>query len=224
MGTDRPPSTIRLRSFFVPAYRVPEQKRYDRAYFDRWYRHPRTRVATPSELARRVRLAVSAAEYLLGRRIESVLDVGCGEGRWYTPLRRLRPRVHYQGVDPSEYVVRRYGRRRNIRLGSFGTLRALRLARGWDLVVCSDVLQYIPARDLEPGLAEIRRLVAGVAYIEAYTIEDDMEGDRANWHERSAAQYRRAFRSAGLTHCGLNCFVDLTTLRGVNAFERASWT
>lgn len=219
-----PAHTTFFRILFVPKTRSADQKPYDRAYFDRWYRHPRTRVATPRELARRVHLALSAAEYLLGRRIDSVLDVGCGEGRWYAPLRRLRPDVHYQGVDPSEYVVRRFGRLRNIRLGSFGALRSLRLARGWDLVVCSDVLQYVSADDLEPGLTEIRRLVTGVAYIEAYTAEDDMEGDRVNWHERTAAQYRRAFRRAGLTHCGLNCFVDLRALPNVNSFERASWS
>jgi len=208
----------------VSASRPEKPKRYDRAYFDRWYRHPRTRIDTPRALARKVHLAVSAAEYLLGRSIESVLDVGCGEGRWFGPLRRIRPGVHYQGVDWSEYAVRRFGRARNIRRGSFGGLRALRLPRGWDLVVCSDVLQYVPLPELEPGLTEIRRVLSGVAYLEAYVVEDDMEGDRHGWHERTAAQYRRAFRRAGLTHCGLNCFVDLAALRSVNVFERAAWT
>src|SRR5690242_5946242 len=80
-------------------------KRYDRAYFDRWYRASRTRIDTPQSLARKVRLAVSVAEYFLGRHIESVLDIGCGEGRWYSPLRRMRPRARYTGVDSSEYAV-----------------------------------------------------------------------------------------------------------------------
>lgn len=194
-------------------------KRYDRAYFDKWYRHSRTRIDTTASLTRKVHHAVSAAEYLLGRRIERVLDVGCGEGRWFGPLRRLRPKVDYIGVDSSEYAVRRYGTRRHIRLGAFGTLRSLRLPRGFDLIVCSDVLQYVSMRELDAGLAEIHRLLAGVAYIEAFVIEDNMEGDKRGWHERDAATYRRAFRRAGLSHCGLNCFIDLDALPAVNTFE-----
>src|SRR5690348_7556594 len=36
-------------------------KRYDRAYFDRWYRATRTRIDTAQSLARKVHLAVSVA-------------------------------------------------------------------------------------------------------------------------------------------------------------------
>ena len=197
-------------------------KHYDRAYFDRWYRAPRTRIDEPDALARKVRLAVSVAEYFLGRPITSALDVGCGEGRWFPLLRRIRPRLRYTGVDSSEYAVRRFGRRRNIRRGSFGTLRSLHLPRGYDLVVCSDVLQYVHAPDLEPGLRELHRVLGGVAYIEAFTSEDDMEGDRTGWYERSASMYRQLFRRAGLTSCGVNCFIDPDRLNGVNAFEIAA--
>jgi SAM-dependent methyltransferase len=195
-------------------------KTYDQRYFRRWYHRSETRISSARALARKVRLAVSAAEYLLGRRIETVLDVGCGEAPWFPVLRKLRPRVRYLGVDSSEYAVQRYGRRRHIRLGTFGGLRDLRLSPGFDVVVCSDVLQYVPALELERGLKEIRRLVGGVAYLEAFTREDDMEGDMDGWHFRSAAQYRRLFRKVGLTPCGLNCFVDSRRADGVNAFER----
>ena len=201
---------------------VAPNKRYDRAYFDRWYRAPRTRIDTPHALARKVHLAVSVAEYFLGRSIATVLDIGCGEGRWYPVLRRMRPSVRYTGIDSSEYAVRRFGRRRNLRHGTFGALRSLRLPRGFDLVVCSDVLQYVHAPDLEPGLRELHRLLGGVAYIEAFTREDNMEGDRTGWYERSAAAYRQLFRRVGLTSCGLNCFIDPDRLAGVNVFEIAA--
>ena len=196
-------------------------KQYDRAYFDRWYRNPRTRIDTAESLARKVRLALSVAEYFLGRRITTVLDVGCGEGRWYGVLRRLRPAVRYTGVDSSEYVVRRYGRRRNVRLGTFGALASLRLPRGFDLVVCSDMLQYVAARDLEPGLRALHRALGGVAYIEAFSREDNMEGDRTGWFERPASTYRQLFRRVGLTSCGVNCFLDPDRVAGVNVFEIA---
>src|SRR5262245_29277307 len=97
---------------------------YDRTYFDKWYRNPSHRVHTGAEQARTARMAVGVCEYLLGRPIRSVLDVGSGEGHWRGLVRAVRPRVRYLGVDPSEYVVRRFGRRRNLRAGSFEHLDA----------------------------------------------------------------------------------------------------
>src|SRR3546814_486714 len=79
---------------------------YDRAYFEKWYRNPRHRVKSPVELSRQAAFVVHTAEWVLGRRIRTVLDVGCGEGNWRPVLRRLRPRVHYTGIDPSDYEVK----------------------------------------------------------------------------------------------------------------------
>jgi SAM-dependent methyltransferase len=195
-------------------------KRYDREYFETWYRAADTRIESADSLARRVRLAVSLAEYLLGRRLRTVLDVGCGEGRWYPVLRRLRPGVRYRGVDPSDYVLRRYGRARHIQRGTVGGLHQLRLPRGFDLIVCADVTQYVPTADLARGLAEIRRLLGGVAYIETYASEDDMEGDDVGWHRRRASTYRQLFRRAGFLHCGPYCWIDARHYDKLNAFER----
>jgi SAM-dependent methyltransferase len=201
----------------LPDPRKP--KVYDRAYFRRWYHDPRTRISSVRVLERKVHLAVSAAEYLLGRRIRSVLDVGCGEATWYDVLKEMRRPLAYTGVDSSAYVVRARRADRRVRLGSFGELRTLRLARGFDLIVCADVLQYVPTRELARGLREMGRLLGGVAYIEAFTRDDDMEGDMDGWHFRSAAEYRRLFRGAGLTRCGLNCFVDRTKIKTLNELE-----
>src|SRR5262245_59231258 len=109
---------------------------YDKAYFDKWYRHPSHRVKSATDIARQLRFIVSATEYLLERPVRRVLDVGSGEGNWLPPLRRLRPNVHYYGVDASEYAVSKWGKRRNIRLGTFGTLGALGLPADFDLVLC----------------------------------------------------------------------------------------
>jgi SAM-dependent methyltransferase len=197
-------------------------KSYDSAYFHRWYRDPRTRVTSDRALDRKVHLALSAAEYTLGRRVRTVLDVGCGEARWRVALKRIRPGVAYTGVESSEYAVATFGASRHIRRGSFGTLGTLKLRGRFDLIVCADVLQYVAKEDLGPGLREIRRLLGGVAYIEAYAREDDMVGDMDGWHFRSAAVYRRAFRAAGLTHCGLYCFVDADKINAINALEVCS--
>ena len=133
-------------------------KIYDRAYFDKWYRHPDHAVASPAELRRKVAMVVAQAEYYLGRPIRNVLDVGCGEATWRAPLRALRPDIAYRGLDASEYVVARYGRRRNIGLARFGQLDFAGSAWEWTLdlydrypKVCDDCAQ------LQSGLERVLR-------------------------------------------------------------------
>lgn len=194
-------------------------KAYDRAYFERWYRDPRDRVSTRDSLERKVRMAVSVAEFILCRRIRTVLDVGCGEAPWAPALQRLRRGVRYIGVESSEYALERYGTSRNIRRGTLGGLANMRLPRDIDLIVCADVLQYADTPEVVRGLRAIRRRLGGVAYIEAFATEDGMEGDQLDWHERSAAEYRRLFRRVGLTQCAPHCYVDLAELDGLIEFE-----
>lgn len=194
-------------------------KAYDREYFDRWYRSPQA-VVRPEVVRRKVRLALAAAEYVLGRPVRSVLDVGCGEGAWRPLLRRLRPGLRYVGVDSSEYVTRRYGKARGIRQGTLGGLNRLGLKRPFDLVVCADVLEYVPTPEVKAALPHLCRLTGGLAYIEAYAVTDDLVGDREEWHYRSAQAYRELFREAGLVACGLHCYVPRGRLDSVSALER----
>ena len=196
------------------------RKVYDRAYFDRWYRDPRHVIDQPDLLARRVQLAVAAAEYVLERPVRTVLDVGCGEGRWRAWLKRARPRIRYEGVDSSRYVVERYGARRGIRLGSFGGLGRLGLRGPYDLIVCADVLHYVGDREARAGLGALSRLLGGVAYVEVYAREDDTVGDDVGYQPRSANTYRRLFTNAGLVHLGLHCWVGRDRWDDLMTFER----
>ena len=191
-------------------------KSYDEAYFRKWYRDARTRVHSPDSVRRKVRMVVGVAEYFLGRKLRSVLDVGAGEGAWGREIRRMRPGVRYLGVDPSEWVVARHGRRRNIRLGSFEALPTLKLGRAHDLIVCADMLQYVPDAALTRGIRHLASILGGVAFLEAYTSGDDMEGDLEGWHQRSKSTYRRVFADAGLVACGIHCYLSpRTALRAV---------
>lgn len=169
---------------------------------------------------RKARLALGAAEYLLGRRIRSVLDVGCGEAQWQPVLHRLRPAARYAGVDSSEYAVARFGKRRNVRLGRFGELGELGLDGPYDLIVCADVLHYVPGAEMRRGLAALAALLGGVAWIEAFTSADSIVGDLHEMRRRSPACYDRLLREAGLVHCGLCCFVSKGFAPGLTAFER----
>lgn len=196
-------------------------KSYDRAYFDRWYRDPRRRIATSADVSRKARLVVGVAEALLQRPIRSALDIGCGEGVWRQALRALRPGLRYVGVDSSAYVVARYGRARGIHYGTFGSLSTTELDGPFDLIVCCDMLQYVPSLELARGLQSVEGLLEGVAYLEAYTTSDEVVGDRSGWFPRGPAVYRRAFARAGFTAVGMHCWVGQNMRRATAALERA---
>lgn len=196
-------------------------KTYDKAYFDRWYRDERTRVIEREDVERKAAFAVAAAEYMLGRPVGSILDVGCGEGAWQPVLAKLRPRATYLGVDPSAYAVRRYGRRRNLRLGSFGALDEAEIEGPYDLVVSVGVVNYLAPRELASGLQTIAAVTGGLAFIEAYASGDEIEGDTVEWKWRKASWWREQFRDAGLTAVGMHCYVPAGTRENTVALERA---
>lgn len=197
-----------------------DRSRFDRAYFDRWYRDPRRRVLDNAEIARRAALVLAIAEYTLERPARSALDVGCGEGNWRAPLLERRPRMRYVGVDPSEYVVRRYGRRRNIVQGTAETLDTVPLRGPFDVVIASGVLNFLSDAGLRRAARTLGRLTNGVAFLELFTSADDVVGDTRGWRPRSAAQYRRVLKEAGFTQCGPHCYAARTRAVMLAALER----
>lgn len=200
-------------------------KKYDRAYFDRWYRDPRKAIVRKADLARKVSMALAAAEHLIGRPVASVLDVGCGEGAWRPLLRAKRPRLAYLGLDTSAYAVRRFGRARNLRPGSFGQLGELRFGAPFDLVVCSDALHYVPTREVLRGIAGLHGLVGGALYLDFLTADDHvetgLEGDLAGFQRRTASWYRRRLRAAGFVECGLGMWAPQDLAPALTAMERS---
>ena len=176
-------------------------KAYDRAYFQRWYHNRGTRVNTRADVRRKVALAVAAAEYVLHRPIRNVLDIGCGEGAWLAHLRALRPAIKYAGLDSSEYAVKRFGRTRNIRRATFGDLPSLELDV-FDLVVCSDVLHYVPDGEIHAGMKALAKICDGLAFFEVLTAEDEVIGDLDSFIERPTRWYRGVFAKAGFTQVG----------------------
>ena len=194
-------------------------KKYDQAYFDRWYRDRRYRVKSPLVLQRKVALALSTAEYYLGRQVQSVLDVGCGEGNWLAPLRALRPRIKYLGVDASAYAVARYGKTRNLRQATFGQLAEQRFGAPVDLLVCSDVMHYLPTAEVLRGLSGFTSLCDGMGYFELFCKGDAFIGDRAGFVPRTERWYRKAFAEAGWTPCGSHCYLGPRLREEATAME-----
>ena len=192
-------------------------KLYDRDYFDRWYR--REPVLSRQRLVRKVALAVATAEYHLERPIRSVLDIGCGEGAWRAPLLKLRPKLRYLGFDASEYAIARYGRRRNLHRAAFGDFEFLRPCPPADLLVCSDVLHYLPTRELDRGLPALAELCGGVAFIEMFTRGDEAVGDDVDFRKRAKAFYVDRLRAAGLHPLGSHCWLSPALVPQAAALE-----
>ncbi len=137
------------------------------------------------------------------------------EGDWRGALRSSRPALRYTGVDPSDYVVARFGRTRGIRRGSFTTLEDVGLADAYDLVVCSNALLYADDSELSAALASMAARTTAVAFLELYTADDDLEGDRPDGL-RSTTYYRDHLRRAGFRSVGSHCYL------GPRAHELAS--
>lgn len=198
-------------------------KQYDQAYFDQWYRDAPARdraIGGTARLARKVALAVATAEYHLERPIRSVLDIGCGEGAWRAPLLKLRPKLHYLGFDNSRYAIDRFGARRNLHYAGFADFEYLRPCAPVDLLVCSDVLHYLPTRELDRGLPALAELCGGVAFLETFTRSDGIDGDTVGFKARPAGFYRQRFAGIGLHPLGSHLWLAPGLQEGLAALER----
>ena len=201
--------------------RISMTKHYDADYFQRWYRDGD--IGGAPRLARKVALAVAVAEYHLERPIRTVLDIGCGEGAWRGPLLKLRPKLQYLGFDSSEYAIRRFGRTRNLHYARFEDFQYLRPCEPVDLLVCSDVLHYVPTRELKRGLTGLAELCGGVAFLETFAKEDDFEGDHDGFQSRRAAWYRQAFNGEGFQSVGNHCWLGPRLAGDVAVLEAADY-
>ena len=195
-------------------------KHYDRRYFDKWYRSGG--IGGARRLARKVALAVATAEYHLERPLRSVIDIGCGEGAWRAPLLKLRPQLQYIGFDSSQYAIARHGARRNLHFARFADFAQLRPAPPADLLVCSDVLHYLDAREIAAGLPGLAELCGGIAFLECFTREDETEGDDVGFIGRPAAFYRRRFAAVGFRQIGSHCWLSPALADDAAALELAA--
>ena len=161
-----------------------------------------------------------AVEWILGRRARSVLDVGAGEGNWQPVLRRLRPGIAYDGVDPSPYAVAKHGVRRRLQQGGIEDLARLPLRASYDLVVCCGMLNYLSAPQLVSGLPLVAARTGGMAYLELFAEGDAIEGDTGWPAPRPAAWYRRALARSGFASIGMQCYVPRGAAINVSAMER----
>jgi SAM-dependent methyltransferase len=174
---------------------------FDRAYYQRFYFNPRTAVTSRAEMGARARLIASCVDYI-GLPVRRILDAGCGVGLLRAPLLRALKRAEYIGLETSEYLCSRYGWRQ-------GRIESFRSRMRFDLVICYDVLQYLPNAEASAAIDNLARLGRGALYFGALTREDWRDNcDRSRTHRisglRPSSWYRRelsrSFRPLG---CGM---------------------
>ncbi len=180
-----------------PAGKSPATLAFDQRYFKRYYASQATRVVEPAHYTRLARF-IAAYLDLLECPVSQVLDAGAGAGLFLRHLRRHYRDASCLGIDVSEYACTRHG-----------WIRAsiAEFSRGqYDLVICHDVLQYLPAREAEQALENLAKVCRGVLYFLALTGEDwrencDQERTDGSVYLRSTQWYARRldkhFRNAG---------------------------
>lgn len=167
---------------------MAKERCFDRAYYEEFYE---VGAEDRREIGRLVDFVCAYLRYL-ELPVRRVLDLGCGPGLWREPIRRHHPRASYTGVEVSEHLCRECGWTR-------GSAVDFRARRPFDLVICADVLQYLPGAAAEAAIDNLGRLCRGALYFNLLTREDwdencDRERTNGDVHLRRAAWYRRRLR------------------------------
>ena len=175
---------------------------FDAAYYRRYYHDRTTAVVTPEMQRAEIAFVIAFCRHI-GLEIRRFTDAGAGTGWWAKEFaRRCRTCAHIETFDASDAACRLYGHRR-VEVQKLG-------GRESDLVVCRDVLRYLNDADAEKAIRRLARKCRGVLYVHVITTEDDIDEDASDMSGffRSAAWYRRRFRAAGFTDCGMGLFVS----------------
>ncbi|MEW6432009.1 MAG: class I SAM-dependent methyltransferase [Myxococcota bacterium] len=165
--------------------------RFDRAYYERFYLDPRTRVYDQKRHAKLVAGVVNLVEWF-GVTLTDVLDVGAGLGWWGQWLKRHRPRVEVVSTELEPEICRAYGHLQ-------ADLVTFRLERQFDLVVCQGVLPYLDDAQAVRAIDNLAAMCGGILYLEAITKEDvahsvDVTRTDLTVHTRTGAWYRRQLK------------------------------
>ncbi len=139
-------------------------RRFDEAYYHRFYESPQTRVLSPEGHANLAEYVFAFARY---NHIEmkSVLDIGAGIGLWKNWIDKHQKGVQYTGTEVSQVMCKRFG-------WMHRDIARWRDRKKHDLIVCQGVLQYLPDPDVAPAVANIAAMSRGLIYVEVTTRQD----------------------------------------------------
>lgn len=169
---------------------------FDADYYDRFYRDPATRAASPDEQRLQAEFIAGYLRYL-DIPINSITDIGCGLGILLQQLGAAFPDAACTGVEFSTYLCDTHG-------WVHGSVLDYEAAPQ-DLVICTDVLGYLQDAQCRQAIARLANLTRQALYLSVLTREDldicDTEHTDMRQIVRSQAWYReqlnRYFIGAG---------------------------
>lgn len=176
-------------------------RRFDEAYYHRFYEDPKTRVTSQDEHAPLAEFVFAFAKH---NHIEmkSVLDVGAGVGLWKRWIEKNAKGVQYTGTEVSQAMCKKHGFLHR-------DIARWRDRKKHDLIVCQGVLQYLPDPDVAPAIANIAAMSRGLVYVEVTTRLDlrervDETRTDSDIHVRNGSYYRGILQKHFLfVGCGL---------------------
>jgi 2-polyprenyl-3-methyl-5-hydroxy-6-metoxy-1,4-benzoquinol methylase len=139
-------------------------RRFDEAYYHRFYESPKTRVYSPEEHGYLASFVFGFARWN-HLEMKSVLDIGAGIGMWKKWIEKHEKGVLYTGTEVSQVMCKKHGYLHR-------DIARWRDRKKHDLIICQGVLQYLPDPDVAPAVANIAAMSRGLTYIEVTTRAD----------------------------------------------------
>ena len=189
-------------------------EKFDRAYFERYYgKQP---IHTVNEIAH---LATAVHEMLAwwAAPVRSVLEVGAGRGDWGNWYRTLHPTVRVTSTDVSEHSCATFGHKRR-------DIAQWAPKRPFDLVICTDVLQYLDDRAATRALRNLTTATRTCLYFDALTSFDakhtvERSKTDLNVTLRTGDWYRQRL-SRGFTQAGAGLWIRKGSTVVLHELER----
>ena len=182
-------------------------RRFDEAYYQRFYESPATRVTSPDEHSHLAQYVFSFALYN-ELKLERVLDIGAGIGLWKNWISANAKYAKYTGTEVSQHLCKMHGYKRC-------DIARWRDREQYDLIICQGVLQYLSDPDVAPAVANIAAMAGGLVYFEVMTRADlrervDQERTDTAVFVRNGSYYRGLFAKHFVSvGCGLHWNKDL---------------
>ena len=175
---------------------------FDANYYRKYYENPRTAVVTRAEAKAEVAFVLAFCRHI-GLDIQRFADVGAGTGWWAKEFKRQYPKCRFiETFDASAIAARRYGHQ-HVAAEKLG-------GRAADLVVCRDVLRYLPGPAAKTAIARLAKKCRGVLYLHVVTSDDEVDelASDMTGYFRPARWYIRELAAAGFRNAGMGLFVS----------------
>ncbi len=162
-------------------------RRFDEAYYHRFYENPATRVHSAEEHANLAQFVFAFARWNK-LEVKTVLDIGAGIGLWKDWIAKNEKGVKYTGTEVSQSMCKKHGY-------DHRDIARWRDRKKYDLIICQGVLQYLPDPDVAPAVANMAAMAKGLVYLEITTRADlrdnvDKTKTDADIYVRNGSYYR----------------------------------